>query len=233
MHSRTEWPHSITAAVVLVTGLFLGAAAPGVYAQESSDEASKGARETLRETTDNVLAVIDEARAYVDDDPERYYAAVHEVLDPIVDFRGFARGVMGEYATGARYRGLDEAGRDQLRDQLERFTETMRVGLVRTYSKGLLAFGGSRVELADGEDPGDSENRATLRQLIYSDAAKPYVVVYLMAKGKAGDWRMRNLVVENVNLGQIYRSQFESAARRYDGDLDKVITNWTVESAAD
>jgi hypothetical protein len=31
---------------------------------------------------------------------------------------------------------------------------------------------------------------------------------------------MRNLVVENVNLGQVYRSQFESAARRYDGDLD-------------
>jgi hypothetical protein len=65
------------------------------------------------------VAVIDEARSYVDSDPERYYAAVHEVLDPVVDFRGFARGVMGEYATSARYRSLDEAGRDKLRDQLE------------------------------------------------------------------------------------------------------------------
>jgi phospholipid transport system substrate-binding protein len=41
---------------------------------------------------------------------------------------------------------------------------------------------------------------------------------------------MRNLVVENVNLGQIYRSQFESAARRYKGDLDRVIENWSAET---
>lgn len=230
MYSQRERRYSITAALVLATGLFLGFTAPGVSAQEAAE--GKSARATLRETTDKVLGVIDEARAYVDEDPERYYAAVHEVLDPIVDFRGFARGVMGEYATGARYRGLDEAGRDQLRDQLERFTETMRLGLVRTYSKGLLAFGGSRVELDDSEDSENSDNRATLRQLIYSDAAQPYVVVYLMAKDKSGDWKMRNLVVENVNLGQIYRSQFESAARRFDGDLDKVIENWTVEAAA-
>lgn len=231
MRSHREWRYSITTALVLLTGLCLGSAALGVSAQEAAE--GKTARATLRETTDKVLVVIEEAQDYVDENPERYYAAVHEVLDPLVDFRGFARGVMGEYATGARYRGLDEAGRDQLRDQLERFTETMRVGLVRTYSKGLLAFGGSRVELDDSEDSEDSPTRATLRQLIYSDAAQPYVVVYLMAKDKSGDWKMRNLVVENVNLGQIYRSQFESAARRYDGDLDKVIASWTVESATD
>ncbi|WP_439105717.1 MlaC/ttg2D family ABC transporter substrate-binding protein [Congregibacter sp.] len=230
---RRERAHPITTAMLLLTGLYLGSMAPGAAAQEGADATEKSARETLRETTDKVLVVIEEARDYVDEDPERYYGEVHKVLDPIVDFRGFARGVMGEYATGKRYRGLDEAGREQLKDQLERFTETMREGLVRTYSKGLLAFGGSRVELDDSADDATSDNRATLRQLIYSDEAQPYVVVYQMAKDKSGTWRMRNLVVENVNLGQIYRSQFESAARRYDGDLDKVIENWTVESAAD
>ncbi|MFT7286592.1 MAG: phospholipid transport system substrate-binding protein [Halieaceae bacterium] len=188
------------------------------------------AQETLRGVTDRVLAVIDDARSYVDEDPEAYYEAVHEVLDPIVDFRGFARGVMGEYATGARYRTLDEAGRNTLRDQLDRFTETMRRGLVRTYSKGLLAFGGSRVILADPDDGDVTADRAMLRQLIYSDENQPYVVIYQLARDRDGLWRMRNLVVENVNLGQIYRSQFESAARRYDGDLDKVIANWTAEA---
>ncbi len=188
------------------------------------------AQEVLKETTGRVLAVIDEARTYVDEDPERYYAAVHEVLDPVVDFRGFARGVMGEYATGARYRSLDEAGREKLRGQLERFTETMRVGLIRTYSKGLLAFGGSRVELDGSTPPDSSARRATLKQLIYSDESEPFVVIYQMARDKEGTWRMRNLVVESVNLGQIYRSQFEDAARRYDGDLDLVIDNWSVET---
>ncbi|GAB5414723.1 MAG: hypothetical protein Cons2KO_23260 [Congregibacter sp.] len=197
-------------------------------AQLRAAEEDNSAQAVLQQTTDRVLQVIEDARSYVDEDPERYYAAVHEVLDPVIDFRGFARGVMGEYASGERYRSLDEAGRETLKAQLDEFSETMRVGLIKTYSKGLLAFGGSRVELADNPDvKGD---RATLRQLIYSDASTPYVVVYQMAKDKMGRWKMRNLIVENVNLGQIYRSQFESAARRYKGDIDKVISNWTAET---
>jgi phospholipid transport system substrate-binding protein len=222
------------AAVAAFFAVVLAVVAPGAAAVDDTEpdaQASMSAREVLNLTTDRVLAVIDEARSYVDEDPERYYAAVHEVLDPFVDFRGFARGVMGDYATSERYRSLDEAGQEKLRQQLDRFTETMRVGLVRTYSKGLLAFGGSRVEIADADVGGDSR-RATLRQLIFSDQAEPYVVIYQMARDRAGHWQLRNLVVENVNLGQIYRSQFESAARRYDGDLDAVIANWDTAAQA-
>lgn len=214
----------------LVTSLLLvlALAAQSTFAQESEEEVS--ARDVLGQTTERVLAVIDEARSYVDDDPERYYEAVHEVLDPFVDYSGFARGVMGQYATRARYRSLDDAGRAKLRDQVERFTETMRVGLIRTYSKGLLAFGGSRVELEADDGATANPRRAQLRQLIYSDAPEPYVVIYSMARNKEGNWLLRNLIVENVNLGQIYRSQFESAARRFNGDLDAVIANWSTDA---
>lgn len=197
---------------------------------ESGDAMALTAQDVLDDTTGRVLAIIEEARAYVDEDPERYYEAVDSVLGPVVDYRGFARGVMGDYATSARYRSLDEAGRDKLRGQLDRFTDVVRQGLIRTYSKGLLAFGGSRVEIDDSSDADPTAKRATVKQLIYSDQSEPFVVIYQMARGKEGDWRMRNLVVENVNLGQIYRSQFESAARRFDGDLDQVIDNWNAEA---
>lgn len=212
------------------TVLALGIGGAGAYAQERG-EAADSAESVLEQTTDRVLKVIEEARSYVDENPERYYSAVHEVLDPVIDFRGFARSVMGDYATRERYQSLDKDGQDQLREQLERFSETIRVGLIKTYSKGLLAFGGSRVELDRSGANEVSSKRATLRQLIYSESASPYVVVYQMARDSSGRWRMRNLVVENVNLGQIYRSQFESAARRYKGDLDKVIDNWSTEAA--
>ncbi|MEE4278825.1 MAG: ABC transporter substrate-binding protein [Halieaceae bacterium] len=197
------------------------------------DPRSQTAEDVLRATTDRILAVIEEARSYVDENPERYYAAVQKVLDPVVDFRGFARGVMGDYATTERYRNLDEAGREKLRGQLERFSETMRRGLVRTYSKGLLAFGGSRVEIPDSNEGQVGDDRATLRQLIYSDTGQPYVVIYQMARDRDGRWLMRNLIVENVNLGQIYRNQFEDAARRFKGDLDAVIENWSADTLDD
>ena len=216
--------------------MLLSLVATGARADDESDKVtpvdprSQSAEDVLRETTTRMLAVIDEARDYVDEDPERYYAAVEKVLDPVVDYRGFARGVMGQYATSARYRSLDEAGRDKLRAQLERFSDTMRRGLVRTYSKGLLAFGGTRVEIDDNSAGEVNDERATLRQLIYSDSGQPYVVVYQMARNGDGYWQMRNLIVESVNLGQIYRSQFEAAARKSGGNLDEVIDNWSADS---
>jgi phospholipid transport system substrate-binding protein len=205
------------------SSLLLLSMAVQVRAQEPS------AHDVVRVATEEVMAVVREARDYADEDPERYYQSVMAVLDPVVDFRGFARGVMGPYATSERYRSLDEAGREQLRGQLDRFTDVMRDGLVRTYSKGLLAFGGSRIELSDPDDAANDERRATVRQLIYSEQTEPYVVMYQMGMDRSGTWKLRNMIIESVNLGEIYRNQFESAARRYAGDLDQVISNWTVE----
>jgi len=197
----------------------------GAWAQQA--EKVPTAYEVVQDATVQVMEVVVEAKSYVDAEPERYYQAVQNVLDPVIDFRGFARSVMGPYASSERYRSLDEAGRLQLRGQLDRFTEVMRLGLVRTYSKGLLAFGGSRIEVV--QPPADivEASRVSVRQLIYSDEPEPYVVMYQMGRGKTGDWKLRNVIIESVNLGEIYRNQFQAAARKHDGDLDSVIDNWS------
>jgi phospholipid transport system substrate-binding protein len=133
---------------------------------------------------------------------------------------------MGPYASSERYRSMDEAGRARLRAQLDRFTEVMRVGLVRTYGKGLLAFGGSQIEVSEAA-PGEAEmSRVSVKQLVFSAGAEPYVLMYQMGKDKSGGWKLRNIIIESVNLGEIYRSQFEAAARKHDGDLDAVIDSW-------
>ena len=89
------------------------------------------AHQLVRDTTEQVMNAVADAESYADEDPERYYREVQSILDPVVDYRGFARGVMGPYATSARYRSLDEAGRAQLRDQLDIFgtEEIMRIRL--------------------------------------------------------------------------------------------------------
>jgi phospholipid transport system substrate-binding protein len=188
------------------------------------------AHEVVEDATQRVMTVVAEASEYADEDPERYYRQVQEILDPVIDFRGFARSVMGPYATSERYRSLDEAGQARLRAQLDEFTEVMRLGLVRTYSKGLLAYSGSRIEVFAISDEEEASGRAAVRQLIYSGQTEPYVLLYQMGRDKSGQWQLRNVIIESVNLGEIYRSQFEAAARKYDGDLDAVIANWeTVE----
>jgi phospholipid transport system substrate-binding protein len=162
---------------------------------------------------------------------ERYYGQIQDLLDPLIDFRGFARSVMGPYASSERYRSLDEAGRKQLAAELDRFTAVMRASLVRTYSKGLLAFGGSRIELVlpEGDDAGEAaSSRLSVRQLIYADKPQPYVVMYQMGRNKSGDWKLRNVIIESVNLGAIYKDQFLASAREQAGNIDAVIDSWTI-----
>ncbi len=185
------------------------------------------AHDVVRETTTEIMAVVEEAKSYADDDPEPYFNAIQQILDGVVDFRGFARGVMGPYATSERYRSLDEAGRAQLRDQLDRFTEVMRSGMVRTYGKGLLAFSGSSIEISKPKLDEAEQSRVSVEQLIYSEEAESYVVMYQMGRDKNGDWKLRNMIIENINLGEIYRNQFQSAARKENGDLDAVISQWS------
>lgn len=201
----------------------------GVHAQQVAPDAAENlsAHQVVSSATERVMAAVSEAADYVDEDPQRYYDRVQSILDPVIDFRGFARGVMGSYASSERYRSLDDDGREQLRAQLDQFSEVMRIGLVKTYSKGLLAFGGSRIEITEPTPGEDVSSRAAVQQLIYSDNATPYVVMYQMGRGKSGQWKLRNMIIESVNLGEIYKNQFQSAARKHDGDLDIVIANWS------
>lgn len=193
-----------------------------------AQESTVSVFELVDGTTAQVMKVVGEADSYVDDDPERYYGHVETILDPLIDYRGFARSVMGDYASSQRYRSLDEAGRAKLRDQLDRFTQAMRSSLVRTYSKGLLAFGGSDIELAEREELDPAESRVTVKQLISADRVTPYEVLYVMGRAKSGDWQLRNVIIESVNLGEIYREQFLASARENKGDIDKVIEGWTI-----
>ena len=69
----------------------------------------------------------------------------------------------------------------------------------------------------------------TVVQHIYGKSEKPFVVNYKLRKDKRGHWKLRNLTIEAINLGKVYRSQFSYAAKQYNGDIDKVIDNWSVD----
>lgn len=196
-------------------------------AETAATTTDENAYDVIESTTSKVMSVVEQANGYADDDPERYFTELQTLLDEVVDFGYFSRAVMGPYASRQRYQSLNDEGKAKLREQVNRFTEVMREGLVRTYGKGLLAFGGSRVEIQRPEIPQDLGDKAEIRQLIYSDAPEPYVIEYQMRRDKSGKWWLRNMIVETINLGVIYRNQFQAAARDADGNLDEVIDNWT------
>ena len=165
-----------------------------------------------------------EANTYFDEEPERYYREIDAALAALVDWRGFATAVMGDYYS--RGRSMDSAGRTKLKRQRDEFAETLREGLIRSYAKGLLAFGGAKMEVQGVEASPQSARIASVTQLVYGEADRVYTIRYQMGQYKDGAWRLRNLIIETINLGEIYRNQFSALAKEANDDLDLVISRW-------
>ena len=196
----------------------------GSVLADQASASQRGAAEVISDVTAQVMTVVAEANTYFDEDPDRYYREIDEALAGLVDWRGFATAVMGEYYS--RGRAMDQAGRANLKRQRDDFARTLREGLIRSYAKGLLAFGGARMEVQGVEASPQSARVASVTQLVYGGADQVYTIRYQMGQYKDGGWRLRNLLIETINLGEIYRNQFSALARDADDDLDSVIAQW-------
>ncbi|MGI9295412.1 MAG: MlaC/ttg2D family ABC transporter substrate-binding protein [Pseudomonadales bacterium] len=208
--------------------LILAACVPAVFAATQSDEEPYL---IVKNTTDQVLTEIKAAESYFDEDPDRFYRKIDSILSEVTDFYSFSRSVMGFYASKRSMNALDAAGKKKLEQQIDRFVDKFHDGLVQTYAKGLLNFSGQRIEVLKPRGA-DNSKSAIITQHIYGDAAKPYVVQFKLRRDRDGAWKVRNVTIEAINLGKIFREQFASEARKYDGDLDQVIDNWSSKTAA-
>jgi phospholipid transport system substrate-binding protein len=194
----------------LVVALVL---AVGAKAEEA---AAPAPHDVIRKTGDDLLAVIEEGKGYFDNDPERFYTAVQGVLDPVIDFDSFSRGVMAVH-----YRKATPA-------QRTRFRDSFKNGLVRTYGKALLNYGDEKIEVLPADRPPPKPDRESVTMNVWSEG-KVYPVIYSMARDASGRWRMRNIIINGINMGLTYRNQFASAMKspQSRGDLDKVIDEWS------
>lgn len=208
--------------------LILVAWVPAVFAATQSDEEPYL---IVKNTTDQVLTEIKAAESYFDEDPDRFYRKIDTILSEVTDFYSFSRSVMGFYASKRSMSAMDAAGKEKLEQQIDRFVDKFHAGLVKTYAKGLLNFSGQRIEVLKPRDTASGKS-AVITQHIYGDAAKPYVVQFKLRRDRDGAWKVRNVTIEAINLGKIFREQFASEARKFDGDLDQVIDNWSSKSAA-
>jgi phospholipid transport system substrate-binding protein len=87
------------------------------------------------------------------------------------------------------------------------------------------------MEVKGVEASPQSARIASVTQLVYGEADRVYTIRYQMGQYKDGSWRLRNLIIETINLGEIYRNQFAALASAANDDLDRVIDDWNATIA--
>jgi phospholipid transport system substrate-binding protein len=199
-----------------VLGFVLFSAALPVWGSPKVEQAIRAetAEQAVELATGEVLALIQAGKAYAEADPERFYTELEGLLRPLIDFPRFARNVMGPY-----YRVATP-------EQQERFAESFKWSLVRTYALALTEFSNGQVNVLEARQPPKNPDRVNVTQEIVFEG-KAYMVVYRMRRDDAA-WRVSNLIVEGINIGLNYKSQFAAAMKdpQYAGDMDAVIDAW-------
>lgn len=149
---------------------------------------------------------------------ENYFSQTEAVLDKVVAFRFIASNVMGS-----------EVYKKATPEQQEAFLKVFRTGLVKSYAKGITNYAKSEIKITDTKTDPKKTGRATVQQEV-KDKDATHQLDYTMVLDKKNDaWKLINVVLNGVNLGQSFQGQFKAAYKKYNGDLDKLIANWLAE----
>jgi phospholipid transport system substrate-binding protein len=173
----------------------------------------------IQDATHTLLTRITKEKAVLKKDEAALLRVVDENITPFVDVDGIARSVMGQY-----FRQASPA-------QQKEFARVFKQSLVRTYAKGLTAYEDQKVVFKPykaGTDP----QKAQVNVDVYGDGGQIYPVTFQMQLDKAGQWKVRNLILNGINLGLTFRNQFGSAVETHRGNLDKAIAGWTPDTKA-
>lgn len=173
----------------------------------------------VRESVDVVLGTIAEQKKLSGGEvTDQMVQALIDVLEPVVDFNSIARSVMGKHGKGAT------------EEQKQRFTRIFKDSIVRFYTKNFITFEIVEVNVVDQKPDFDPKKGRASVQLQATDSNNNgYDVRYSMRTNDQGEWKVRNFLIEGVNVGLTFLNQFDGAMNSRNNDIDGVIDNWSSE----
>jgi phospholipid transport system substrate-binding protein len=170
-------------------------------------------QQVIQGATDKVLGELNSNRAKFKQDPEAFFQALNGILGPVVDFDGFARGVMT-----VRY------SRSASPQQMQAFQESFKRSLVKFYGNALLEYDNQQIRMLPATPETDPE-RASVNMEVVGRNGAIYPLTYTLEQ-QAGGWKVRNVIINGINIGKLFRDQFAESMRAHGEDLDKVIATW-------
>jgi len=215
--------HAFSAALSALL-LYSGAAAPAHAQKAAVDSAWQTVQSLTRD-------IVNGARTVKKGEEQVFFQRVERQLQTAIDFEGFARGVMGQYASAAHRDTLSPQQRQRLDRQTRTFAQVFRKQLVKAYGNAFLAVADViRVETVKPKKTSSGDTEVVVQKL-YGLGDNPFTIYYQM-KRRDGAWRLHNIAIEKLNLGKLYRTQFQGAVAQHAGNLDQVIANWGNEGKA-
>ncbi|WP_151670405.1 MlaC/ttg2D family ABC transporter substrate-binding protein [Nitrincola schmidtii] len=178
----------------------------------AADAEWEAARAVVAETTENVIALMEDRSLLQDENRTRLQSEIETIVTPVIDFYGFGRGVMGRFA------------RTATEDELQRFADILKTTLIRTYSLAVSEFAVREYSITPPRAPSPQPEMQVVNVQLTSTAGKTYNILYYM-RNVDGNWMLVNVAVEGINLRLTFQNQFADMFQR-SRNVSAVIDNW-------
>ena len=189
------------AATTQATAQAVAAAAPATAAAVKPDA-------VLMETTEHMRDMIRQNHTAYEADKGKFYGVVDEVLVPRFDVRYIAQLTLGK-----NWRTASEA-------QRTRFQAAFKNSLIRTYADALLANYDSVDAKYEPLRMAADATDVTVRVSLMRKKGEPVGLAFAMREVD-NDWKIYDVIIENLSLVTNFRSQFSAEIKK--NGLDALI----------
>jgi phospholipid transport system substrate-binding protein len=174
--------------------------------------AAPTAQQVVQQTVDQLLGDLKANKAAYKADPKTFYAALDRTLGPVVDADGISRSIMTvKYSRGATS------------EQMQRFQDNFKLSLMQFYGNALLEYDNQEIRVLPAKI--EDAERASVGMEFKDNKGTVYPVSYTMVNLN-GQWKLRNLIINGINIGKLFRDQFADTMQRNGNNLDKAIDGW-------
>ncbi|KJK07608.1 MULTISPECIES: phospholipid-binding protein MlaC [Pseudomonas] len=179
--------------------------------------AAESPKQVIEKTTTQLLADLKANKEQYKANPSAFYDALNANLGPVVDADGISRSIMT-----VKY------SRKATPEQMKRFEENFKRSLMQFYGNALLEYNNQGITV--GAEKKDGPDRASVDMTVKGNSGAVYPVQYTLTNLN-GEWKVRNVIVNGINIGKLFRDQFADAMNRNGNNLDMTINNWAGEVA--
>ena len=179
--------------------------------------AAQSAHDLVQDTTTRLLADLAANKEKYKQSPNEFYNALNGIVGPVVDADGISRSIMT-----VKY------SRKATPEQMQRFQENFKRSLMQFYGNALLEYNNQGITVSPAKD--ESGTRTSVDMQVKGSSGSIYPVSYTLEKIN-GEWKVRNVIINGINIGKLFRDQFADAMQRNGNDLDKTINGWAGEVA--
>ncbi len=167
-----------------------------------------------------MVAVLTTENELFNTNPELFKDKIKDIFEPLIDFNRVSASVMGKkYFLSAT------------KEERVEFIEVFKFSLLDTYAETLSQWGDAEIITDFSYDEKKNKIVSVKQNLLTTNNIYP--IIYKLREYKNGTYKIVNIIINGINLGQTFHNQFQALAIEKEENISLIISEWKSDAFID